>query len=561
MAIARRYRDELRQLHEFRRRAIQDGGGGVCNYQWAFGFVNSHQGDSENTGRDELSASRGLRRAVRADRRSNAYRLVGQETSNQSGGWTMAVDSNGDGQSILRLDSGTNYQDISTYPGSFTGVGWAADACGAAGVNQGGCSDSYTGIGYNTDLEKEHLPESNFFDYLITVEKFPLDQLRFQASYVAFMPYQGGGGLTEADPYIWAGYSRGRNGTAGCLNDAEMGRSFGRPLRIVSRAAWAMPDTYSSDRDYFKGIINGNLACIATYMDYLDSRTDVNGRGWGSAPYLAVGLGPATPSSDTWQRRRGNSIVSTTAGNPTVFTVKGDDSGAGSGIDDHGMLTGDYVDIAGIATSGATALNGDHRGPITKISATQFSLAINTTASTSGEGTWTTRTGGYFAHWRAAISGWETYWICSSGLWTCSSTALAFPDRLALAVVSMQTCSSYSTAPGPLHNFYPIPGHTRGDNYALYATCAAWQAANEYNSSTGDLFLSQAAYTGSPHRGNDQWNPAAPNDYYTPYATALLAAAADRGVSGAATAYSTIVSATGVLNGLKLRPGFYWGAP
>lgn len=563
--------------------SITDFGGGyiwsgsACNYAGAYGFVGYNQFDSENFGRDELEpwADWDARYVLTG---TDIYRQTSIANANQSGGWTNAVDVGGDGQTTPKLTTGANMTSMVT---EFTGLGggngalgWTASACYWQGANIGGCSEH--GL---ENVNNEHLPDSNTIPYLLTGEKFYLDQVRFQGAWAAALSYSPGGASNtfEPNPYVWPGFVVGR-GLSGSLVPSTFGRELGRPLRMVSRAEWVVPDTYSTDRTYFAAIVNATLADVGTYMDYLATK------GWDTAPYLGVGARPIAESAGegSWGARRGNTITSTTLGNPTVLAVKGDDSTQCTVTEptcnDHGLLTGDYVNISGVTTSGATALNGTHVGPVTRLSATSFSVPVNTTANTTSEGSYDYQTSQYFADWRNAITAWEVSWICYTGLRTCASNVWAFPDKMALKFIGFTTgCPNFSTEPGYYYNFYPAPGYIRGNNLAMFANCTAWAAGNDPTSGTsGALIHSQATYAAQTnpifgsHRGNTGWGvlgtSTSPDEYYTPYAIPLLAHARRRGLTGAASAYTATVNsgqtALRVLNnGLLQRPGFYWDVP
>jgi hypothetical protein len=401
-------------------------------------------------------------------------------------------------------------------------------------------------------VDREHLSELCFIPYLLTGDTFYLDQLRFQASWASFISY---GAYTEPDPYIWPGYFRGRHGALGELNDGEMGRGFGRPLRVISRAAWAIPDANATDQAYLKTLVDNNLAAVALYMDYLDSKS------WGGSWAQFVGMNPSTTSA--WGIVRGNVVASTTGTSPTVLTVVGDDSGVGTGVNDHGMQTGDFVTLAGFS-GGAAGLNGRHA--ITRLSATTFSVAVNTVGSaTSGVGTWEAMRGLKTPHWRTSVAGREISWIGFSGLWTMSASMWAFPDRLARMAIKMQDYPSYTTNPGVAENFYPSPCYVVGNTLVFYESWTAFEAANNASAASAYLFESEDTYTlfgSTSHRGNIQgWNNTNPNTYYTPYAVVMLAHGRQRGIAGAAVAYNTLAGISAVLAELTRRPGFYHGVP
>src|SRR5262249_32984898 len=160
-------------------------------------------------------------------------------------------------------------------------------------------------------------------------------------------------------------------------------------------AAYAIPDARASDQAYFRQLVQYQLEAVERYMTYGDSR------GWFTEPYLAVGMNP----QDSSHHSRYNIVLSTTpAGGSTILSVVGDNSGI-PGVDDHGLLTGDFVDLSGFSGDGAP-LNGGHVGPVARISETQFSVPVQTAGSTAGQGQWLATTAPLFAFWRTHVAAW-----------------------------------------------------------------------------------------------------------------------------------------------------------
>jgi len=500
------------------------GGGDYLGFSSLFGLVGWHQGDSENFGRDELEPIAAWE-ARWIFFNTETYRQITLRNADQSGGWTQAIDKDGsDGDSILRLDQDSNYVSVITDYQAPNGLGWTPDACEYRGSIYGSCTPGYPSAA--ADVNREHVPESNFMAYVTTCDTAYLDRLRFQGSWMLFFSYPSD---AEIDPYLWAGYERGRNGINGWLSDSEIGRGFGRPLRVVNRAAWAIPDRLSSDQAYFQTYAENQLDAAAYYADYLASRN------WDQSPFYMVGANAAGHTSDTWQYRNPGTVVSSTLGATTTIVTNVA----------HLMSTGDFVDLSGFVASGATALNGTHVGPITKLSATSFSVPVTTVASTSGQGAWVTITAPYLSHWRAAVTAWEISWMGFTGLWTMSDARWAFPDLLAKTMKSLQSYPSVDTAPGIAYNYYPVPGRIAGDTYVLESDWSDFQTLNE-----SGVFI--AGVTGNPN-----WNPASPNTYYTTYAMRVLTHGVKRGLSGMSAAYARLEAANEVLGALTVRPGFY----
>jgi hypothetical protein len=526
-------------------------GGGVT-YILYFGEAEAAMGDSENADRQELNAWTDWEaRLFRLN--TEAYRQVVLANSEQSGCWSTHLCKTSDGKSIFLP---VTDPDVSTHQGSAgaaSGFAWPSDA-GSQWKGAFWSDNVPSGI---CNYDNEHVSELNFTAYLLTCDTWHLDQLRFRASWASLLSY---GGSNEPDPYIWPGWIIGRNGTAGILMDGGISREFGRPFKLVSRCAWALPDGHA-DQANMQTLTQSNLDRVGEYIDYLDSR-GWNGQGWTDW----VGMWP----SDGWRSKRGNTVSSTASGATTTLTVVGDDSGVGVSINDHAMQTGDSVDLSGFVTPGATALNGHHE--ITRLSATSFSVAVTTAASTTGEGAWVTTTGHKVPTWRVGTAAYAVHWALHSGLFTTSTSMWQFVERHARTMVALQDNPAFDTAPGVSYNYYPTPHYVVADDLVFFQSWADYQTANEPNTATGRLYASQWEYANFPltftthHRGSADgnapfWNPANPNAYYTPYANIVLAAGAVRGVPGAAAALARNVAASDVLAELKRRPGYYHGVP
>jgi hypothetical protein len=545
-------------------------GGASCNGIWAYGISDASQINSDHTGRDELTpiSDPVARYLVTHD---ETYRTVALLTAQQSGGFTNAIDKNGDGDSILRIDEDGNDATVTTYAGQYLGLGWPSDgSCVRRGVNNATCSTSSVTVNETGTGDSAHLPESNYFAYLTTGEVGYLDNLRHQAAWAIFAP--AGGAPLEYDPDGWPGYERGRMGARGELNSAQaVDRAFGRPLRVVWHAAAVLPDSLSTDRAYFRTITNNNLEAVARYMDYLASK------GWDASPYLAVGItNIAFPGnqcdSGQWQWCRYNSITATTANTPgdgwTRLTVIGDDSGVGTGINDHDLVDGDCVTLSGFTVQ--TALNVTHNCTVDRIDATHFDINIDTSANTSSEGQWLTRTGPFYGQWHTLILGTEVASACLLPFFTCSASTWGFVEKVAARTIALTQESGFAANAGYYFNAAVTPGVWNGDTLSMYASFSAMAAANEYNKSGSALLMSESQYAVIPpccsespthHRGIWTFDNNPVTIDYAARAIPLLAVARQRGVSGAATAYTALLAATGVVTAAEGRPGFYWGVP
>lgn len=511
-----------------------------------FGEATSNQGDSENIGRQELNPWCDWEARLFA-LNTEHYRQTVAANSGQSGAWCWQVDRTGDGRSILKLtiDDTLLTDRVAGILGN-SGLNWY-------GYNQGGNTtaawrgalDSQNSSTGAVGVDKEHLPEMNFVQYLLTGDFGAGQRLRMQAAWAACMSFPA---YVCPDTLLWNGYLRGRNGANGYLNDGGMTREFGRPLKFVARCAWALRDG-DADQSYFTTLVSNNLTAVALYIQYLNSRS------WGGTWATFAGFNGGT----NWDYARGNSVVSTTGANPTVLTVIGDNSGVGTGVNDHGLQTGDYTTLSGF-TGGASGLNGVQ--VVTRISPTSFSVPVNTTGSaTSSVGSWLAQRGTKTPNWRIGVGAREISWIGFTGLWTLTDDMWAFPDRVAQMELAVQDYPLYATAPGVAHNYYPTPGVVSGNTYTFYNSWNAYQAGNQNQGTIGYLLDAQATYSlyGSlTHRGNIQgWNDANPNEYYTTYANVMLVHGAKRGLPGMTAGITKLLAAADVLPALKSRAGFF----
>ena len=527
--------------------------GGATSGIIIFGECDGGQGNSENADRQELNPWTDWEARLFA-LNTEHYRQTILANANQSGGWSWQICKATDGQTLLKITEDGNdaliVTDIAAGQGGYSGLQWPEYA-DLGDPDEGAWKGTYDGaasVGDRVHVDREHLVELNFVPYLLTCDTFYLDQLRFIGSWSVFIA---SGTYTEPEPYLWSGFSVGRHGTLGELNNSGMSREFGRPLKMVARAAWALPTTaaYSADQAYFHTIVANNLTAVARYIDYHISR------GWGGSWGQYILLYGAS----AWGYSRNNTVSSTTGASPTVLTVIGDDSGIGTGTNDHAMQTGDFVDLSGF-TGGASGLNG-HRA-ITRLSATTFSVAVDTTGSpTSGVGAWSTYKGVKVPTWRLSVGSREVSWIGFTGLWTMTSSMWAFPDRIYYMEEAVQDNPTYLTAPGVSHNFYPSPVTIAADAFTFFENWTDLEAHNNPTSSTAALMDSEYFYTAfgsTSHRGNIQaWGNAWPNTYYTPYAMVNINHGVKRGLTGAVAARAKLKAAAEVLNELERRPGFY----
>lgn len=470
---------------------------------------------------------------------TEAYRQAVIRNAYASGEWTYAV-SKTDDVSIWKV---TDVEALSMLYTNGLGLQWPAG---------GGVGHWWTGDtgGSLTSVAREHYPEMVFVAYLLTGDTFLLNMLRFQAAWASMASFDANSPLGEEPlPGMWANFRMGRKGSLGLATDAGFQRAFGRCFKKFARTAWALPDGHS-DQEYFKTLTQNNLNEVGDYIDYLDEK------GWTGTWAPNVGFRPG------WHVTRGNDVSNTTGASPTVLTVIGDDSGVGSGTNDHGMQTGDYTILTGFS-GGASGLNGRH--VITRLTATTFSVAVNTIGSaTTGQGTWSTITGWTNSPWQLCDGVADFSWACFTGLFTTTDSIWAFPDRAALMMVAYQDNPAFDTYPSLSYNYYPSSGKTRADQYVAFESWTEFEAAN--NTTTGDLIDSEAGYDAigsASHRGMTTWDGSIGANRYLVHAVTMLAHGKRRGLIGCSAAYTRLLAAnsgqatTEAMN----RPGFYLGVP
>jgi hypothetical protein len=135
------------------------------------------------------------------------------------------------------------------------------------GSREGLTCDTDTGCaGVASRYNEEHVPAPMFVPYLLTGDRYYLDQAKFWATraILASSP-----GWFETDPVNFPGWRRGRNGPTGnerILDFAGMTREFAWPLRLVAFAAWMTPDA-DSDKSYLKTTVQNNLNHAGDYLD------------------------------------------------------------------------------------------------------------------------------------------------------------------------------------------------------------------------------------------------------------------------------------------------------
>jgi hypothetical protein len=532
-------------------------------YEWGgegsyFGDMARHQFDSGGTDREDIQSVNAwdARWIYFGDEN---YRLASLKNGDIGGEWTWGFTET-DGVSIPKVTNATYTSTSSDFNGGGAFGNWAHDACYWKGARIGGCADVNP-----TDVNDEHMPEMELIPYLLTGKYFYLETLRQHAAWAILIDAPG---WSQPDPRFFPALFRGRNGTAGLVVSNGVTREFATPFKNIIHAAWALPDS-DGDRSYFVAIAQNNIDYLGQYIRwYIDNS-------YGGPLEVFSGIENASYS---WKHFRANSVTASTnsGGGVTTLTVIGDNSGVGTGTNDHGAQTGDYVDLTGFVTTGATALNGTHKGPITRIDATHFSLVVTTSANTTAEGAYSFTTGVSTGPWRLAFTIYQLDWAIRQGIWTISADSQEFVNRGVRLFVNMQAGISdtdfYTNhRSGWARNFYPAFGYVSGDTVNYYATTSALQADNsnvptgwggcfagETGSNTARLFDSQSNYNNGTHRGATSWNDCEnETSDYNEHADQILGIGARLGISGAATALARYRAVSGHTTTIATHPGMY----
>lgn len=141
-------------------------------------------------------------------------------------------------------------------------------------TNFRGARDGVSGLtdtgaaGVDGHYNEEHVPSVWFVPYLITGDRYYVDQAKFWGS--CAIGHSAPGWL-ETDPVNFPGWRNHRDGATGnerILDDSGVTREFAWPLRLVSFVTWMLPDG-DTDRAYFAETVQNNLSHIGGYYDYL----------------------------------------------------------------------------------------------------------------------------------------------------------------------------------------------------------------------------------------------------------------------------------------------------
>jgi hypothetical protein len=521
-----------------------------------FGEMDAHQNNAGTLAREDIQSFNAWdARLMYAP--SEHYFDASLRNGDAGGEWTWGI-VRSDGISLYYADdeTGDNPSDWSTDMQNNTGGNsfsdWPADVSGfywrgsrVGGLSENGC----------VDVNNEHMPEMALMPWLFTGNWFYLHMLRVHGAWSAQIAVPDS--YQEANPRFYPDLMRGRNSTtqAGVVSNTGVTREFATPFKNVSRAALGMPDWLSDDQAYFKRVTETNLNHLGEYV-----RWWIDNDAGGDMEYFGC-------ESTSGMTQRYNSVTATSfSGGTTTLTVIGDDSGHASD-NDHGAQTGDYVALSSFVTAGATALNGSKVGPITRLSATQFSVPVTTSANTTNQGTYVFTTGQRCAHWRLAFTIAQAFHALNTGYFTADTDAWEFVDRGARFFIKQSSTLSdveFAADPSWVYNYEPVWGRVFGDTLIWFDDMTDVGTESTVNTSTGRLWMAEADYAAQPtkfstyHRGyKDFGTNCEIGQCHDALTDQVYRIGIARGITGATTALTRLNTVSGHVANNTALPGVY----
>jgi hypothetical protein len=190
-----------------------------------------------------------------------AYNL---KMGNITGSWPVHL-AETDGKTLIHLTDHPNFWfDVRGGPPP-DGKPQAAVVSSACFQGSNACSPELGGQSAQPDLE--HFPNLSFFPYLITGDRYYLDQCKFWADFAILTVYPNAptfnpaGSLAGSHQANWA-----RQGAKGIFIAADWPRATAWPLRVTAMASWACPDS-DTDKSYFSTIVQNNVDWLGTLYD------------------------------------------------------------------------------------------------------------------------------------------------------------------------------------------------------------------------------------------------------------------------------------------------------
>jgi hypothetical protein len=193
------------------------------------------------------------------DNQRNATILNG----NNSGSWSLHI-TGADGVSLVKVtDAASEGYWFDHARRHLPGPGPAGPARSGDGWLRGSRMGDETYSDHDAKVDPEHVPNLTFLPYLLTGDRYFLDQTKLWAAWAIVQPWPQDPLYPE--PVFVPGFNRSRGGSRGLMWVSGLGRELGWPLRNVILAAIACPDT-DGDKSYFRTIVQNNLDALGEYV-------------------------------------------------------------------------------------------------------------------------------------------------------------------------------------------------------------------------------------------------------------------------------------------------------
>ncbi len=185
---------------------------------------------------------------------------------NNSGSWCLHF-MKADGVSLIKVtDTPLYWADVRHDPGQGPLVPTRPD--GQMRGIRSGVSGGYSDI--ETRVNEEHAPNLTYLPYIVTGDRYYLDQTKVWAAYwiLNFSP----GDPVLPEPVLEPNFNRSRGGALGRVWRTGLTRELGHPFEILAFAAVATPDA-DPDKAYFKTVVQNQLDGLGDYA----TRTSLSG--------------------------------------------------------------------------------------------------------------------------------------------------------------------------------------------------------------------------------------------------------------------------------------------
>jgi hypothetical protein len=273
------------------------------------------------------------------------------------------------------------------------------------------------------EVAMEHVPNAFFIPYLITGDRFYVDQGKLWANAIT-VGYTGG--WTQPDTDNFPGWYRGRDGSTGnerLLAGTGLGREFAWPFRACAIAAAMVPDD-DDRRDYMLETVQNNLDYVSDYHAY----------------YLTNGLGGVAGGALVAERINGppvaqytKTVTGATSAPASVITTSGD----------HHFTTGDYI-----------TLSNTVQYQITVLSSTTFTVPADVSGASITSAT--KLAGRYNALWRIGYSVYMIDWAMRQGLWTDKANVYNWIDAFCQLMIDLNVDDSTFVSDPTKFGWYPV---------------------------------------------------------------------------------------------------------